>query len=234
MIQFRIITQKHIRIFPISKAISFIICTKENLNCNLINCTFNNLQTQAQSGGCIGLLFTNSIQHYLYFKGTNFMNLLFKNPNYGGGAISFASEVNENQKTEVTVIHCNFYNVTTMHGGGGAIHYNSPLQKLTVEDSDFSYIKAESGDSKGGAIYVKCSSGLMPISIKNCTFENTQAAYGGAICIDKNYQDSSEITIDNCTFKMNTESIKGNSIMITESIKARLTNIQRKFTYCKC
>ena len=83
---------------------------------NFIGCKFLDLESNAQSGGGIGLLFTNDNDLVLLFENTKFERIKFTHPDYCGGAISFSSEVNQNKKTKLTVSNCLFNDCTSNNG----------------------------------------------------------------------------------------------------------------------
>lgn len=175
-------------------------CTHSPATANCIGCKFLDLESNAQSGGGIGLLFTNDNDLVLLFENTKFERIKFTHPDYCGGAISFSSEVNQNKKTKLTVSNC-LFNDCTSNNGGGAIYFNAPTKELIIEKTRF--INSYSGNDnsqKGGAIYVKHQEDSTPVTIKDCYFEDTKSAYGGAIFIEWNTDSKSPITIDGCNF----------------------------------
>ena len=130
-------------------------------------------------------LLTNDKDHELYFENTNFEHIKFTNDKYCGGAISFSSEVNQNQKTKITIKGCLFNDVTSPNGGG-AVYFNAPTKELFVENTKFINTYSNNDkDQKGHFIvigieflhhfekiglilhnYVKFQEDSMPITIK--------------------------------------------------------------------
>lgn len=190
-----------------------------------LNCKFSYLECDGQSGGGIGLLYrsdNNNLQFKLTFDGTTFEHLYFTHKTYGGGAICFASEVNENKRSLLTVLNCIFHNVTSKCGGG-AIYYNAPQQELMIDNCTFTDTYTRNDGQFGGAIYVKLSEDPMPITITNCNFTNTYSSKGGAIYIERNENSNSPISISNCVFTRTKADADGHSIVIDKSASDQVT-----------
>ncbi|KAK8892681.1 hypothetical protein M9Y10_029921 [Tritrichomonas musculus] len=205
---------------------------------DLINCSFKNLITNGQNCGGYGMTAkkkygdnANLYSYELTIKNTIFENIYFTHDKYGGGAISLSHEINENRHTQLSLCDCIFNNISCKNGGGGAIYFNTPSQKLTIERTKFKNIGADNVDF-GGCIYVKYESDPMPIIIKYCSFENTTSKEGGAIYIDWNLNSQSLISIEGCTFYKTSSKSNGHSIVVSNSKSNEVLISNCKFIDC--
>ncbi|KAK8871920.1 hypothetical protein M9Y10_007666 [Tritrichomonas musculus] len=207
-------------------------CKHSPAKASFIDCHFLDLESNAQSGGGIGLLFTNDNDLVLSFDHTEFERIKFTHDTYSGGAISFSSEVNQNKKTKLTVTDCSFKDVTSKNGGG-AIYFNAPGKELTIERTKFINTYSNTDNSqKGGAIYVKHQEDSTPVVIKNCYFEETTSYYGGAIYIEWKAYSISPISIDGCNFTKTKANSHGYAIMITSADSNTVTISNCNFDDC--
>ena len=187
-------------------------------------CKFSYLESNANGGGAIGLWLKGSndnIVSNLTFYNTQFEHLQFQSANngnrvaHGGGALCFDNQVT-NKQVELFVIGCTFTNVSSF-ASGGAINFNTPGHTLYVEDCNFSNTFTVNSGQKGGAIYAKVVSNVMPIIIKGCQFQNTQSNTGGALYIERSATSNSDINIFDCTFDHVSSSAEGHAIHIASS-----------------
>ena len=196
------------------------------------NCTFSYIETGSKAGGGIGFAYRNtekkSYSKTLTFEYTIFEHLYNYHDSVGGGALAIESSFNEAKETNLNIIACSFYNVTSK-AHGGAVFYDSPNSAFKIESSNFTKAETKNDNTLGGSIYALYQSSNTQISIKNCNFNNTHSHQGGAIYIQRNENSDSSapISIENCLF-LNTLSIDtAHSIMIDKS-----NNDEISISYC--
>lgn len=172
-----------------------------NPEAKFIQCHFRYLESDASSGGSIGLWFKgNKLNMSLIFDRTTFEHLHYLRSNIGG-AITFIKE-NSNKDTHLTLTGCEFNNCSSLVGGA-AICYCVPSQQLTIESTSFRNTYCSSPGEKGGAIYVEYQDETQPIVIRNCVFENTTSnnCKGNAIVLMQNNNNNFHFgSLESCSF----------------------------------
>lgn len=128
----------------------------------------------------------------------------------------------------VTFKNCNAGN-TGAFNGGGAICLNkhgSGMPNVTVTGCTFedNYVGAAGATGRGGAIYanhgnrnpVTEDTAVMKLTVKDSTFKNNKAAYGGAIAADGNV----DLSVTGCTFEGNEAATGADDIYIFDGVSA--------------
>ncbi|MGM9613679.1 MAG: FMN-binding protein, partial [Butyricicoccus sp.] len=117
---------------------------------------------------------------------------------------------------------------TSAFNGGGAIFINDHGQippSVTVDGCTFenNQVGDEGKTGRGGAIYADNfrASTAMQLTVKNSTFRNNQAAYGGAIAADGVV----DLTVTDCTFEGNAATVGADDIYIFEGVSAGKKNM---------
>ena len=126
----------------------------------------------------------------------------------------------------VTFKNCNAGN-TGAFNGGGAICLNKHgggMPNVTVTGCTFedNYIGAAGATGRGGAIYanhgnrnpVTEDTAVMKLTVKDSTFKNNKAAYGGAIAADGNV----DLSVTGCTFEGNEAATGADDIYIFDGV----------------
>lgn len=128
----------------------------------------------------------------------------------------------------VTFKNCNAGN-TGAFNGGGAICLNKHgggMPNVTVTGCTFedNYVGAAGATGRGGAIYanhgnrnpVTEDTAVMKLTVKDSTFKNNKAAYGGAIAADGNV----DLSVTGCTFEGNEAATGADDIYIFDGVSA--------------
>ncbi|MGN1007603.1 MAG: S-layer homology domain-containing protein, partial [Butyricicoccus sp.] len=117
---------------------------------------------------------------------------------------------------------------TSAFNGGGAIFINDHGQippAVTVDGCTFenNQVGSDGTTGRGGAIYADNfrASSAMQLTVKNSTFRNNQAAYGGAIAADGVV----DLTVTDCTFEDNAAAVGADDIYIFEGVSAGKKNM---------
>lgn len=126
----------------------------------------------------------------------------------------------------VTFKNCNAGN-TGAFNGGGAICLNKHgggMPNVTVTGCTFedNYVGAAGATGRGGAIYanhgnrnpVTEDTAVMKLTVKDSTFKNNKAAYGGAIAADGNV----DLSVTGCTFEGNEAATGADDIYIFDGV----------------
>lgn len=165
----------------------------------ILDCDFYN--NMGRSGGCIYIV---SLDAGLV------ENCTFENNDAVFGAGIY------NASSSDTIRNCVFTNNNAGPDGRGAGIYNTQVFTV-IEGCQFSDNTAP--DRTGSGIHFTSSDNPTEAFVRNCTFERSEADFGGAVSV---YGEDTEVSIGDCDFNFNTAFTNGGALTVGFGATANL------------